>query len=55
MPENRTFILKDKVAFLGNWTVLRDVLDHVDPKLDVESNGDSRKDRWGFLITNLLT
>ena len=31
------------------------VLDQVDPKFDIESNGGSPKDRWGFLITNLLT
>ena len=53
MSENGTFILKDKVAFLGNWTLLRDVLDHVDPKFDVESDGDGPGDRWGFLVTNL--
>ena len=41
MSENRTFIPKDEVAFLGNWVVLRDELDHVNPKFDVESNGDS--------------
>ena len=52
MSENRTFILKDKVAFLGNWTVLRDVLDHVDLKFDVEFNGDGPGGRLGFLITN---
>ena len=55
MSENGTFNLKDKVAFLDNWATLRYVLDHVDPKFDVESNGDSPKDRWGFLITNLPT
>ena len=55
MSENGTFIPKDKVAFLGNWTFLRDVLDHVDLKFDVESNGAGPGGRLGFLITNLLT
>ena len=45
MSENRTFILKDKVAFLGNCAVLRDVLDLVDLKFDVESNGGGPGDR----------
>ena len=27
----------------------------LDPKFDVELNGDGPGDRWGFLITNLLT
>ena len=27
----------------------------LDPKFDVESNGDGPGDRWGFLITNLRT
>ena len=31
------------------------MLDYVDPKFDVESNGDGPGDRRGFLITNLLT
>ena len=55
MSENGTFIPKDEVTFLGNWTFLRDVLDHVNPKFDVEFNGDGPGGRLGFLITNLLT
>ena len=55
MSENGTFIPKDEVAFLGNWTFLRDVLDHVNPKFDVEFNVDGPGGRLGFLITNLLT
>ena len=31
------------------------LLDHVDRKLDVESDGDGSGHRWGFLVTNLLT
>ena len=27
----------------------------LDPKFDVESNGDGPGDRWGFLITNSRT
>ena len=45
MSENGTFNLKDKVAFLDNWATLRYVLDHVDPKFDVESNSDGPGDR----------
>ena len=41
--------------FLGNWAVLRGVLDHVDSKFDVESNSDGPGDQSGFLILNLLT
>ena len=55
MSGNEPFIPKDEVAFLGNWTFLRDVLDHVNPKFDVEFNGDGPGGRLGFLITNLLT
>ena len=55
MSGNEPFISKDEVAFLGNWTFLRDVLDHVNPKFDVEFNGDGPGGRLGFLITNLLT
>ena len=55
VPENLTFILKEKVAFLGNLAVLRDVLVFVDLKFDLESNGDGLEEPRGFLITNLLT
>ena len=55
MSENLTFILKDKVAFLSNWAVLRGVLDHIDSKFDVESNSEGPGDQSGFLISNLLT
>ena len=55
MSENWTFILKEKVAFLGNLAVLRDVLVNVDSKFDLESNGDGLEEPRGFLITNLLT
>ena len=48
MSENGTFIPKDEVAFLGNWTFLRDVLDHVNPKFDVEFNGDGPGGRLGL-------
>ena len=55
VSENRTFILREKVAFLGNLAVLRDVLVYVNPKFNLESNGDGLKEPRGFLITNLLT
>ena len=31
------------------------MLDYVDPKFDLVSNGDGLKERRGFLMTNLLT
>ena len=41
--------------FLGNWAVLRGVLDHVDSKFDVESNSEGPGDQSGVLVSNLLT
>ena len=40
---------------MGNLAVLRDVLVYVDPKFDLESNGDGLEEPRGILTTNLLT